>query len=228
MPFTPKVEPIDEVIKSAKSRGAVLPADFLKMVEEGVAADAFTVANMASLSQIMRVLDSLVEALMTGMSFGDWQKSAASAIDDLTTPHQETIFRNFLQSAYNAGKYAQFQKGKQFRPVIMYDAINDSRTRPHHAAMDGFMALVDDPVWDTWLPPNGHNCRCTVMSLTRKQADARGFKPGRKPPAGVEPDKGWGYSPSKLTKKLNGLLEDDIDSLPPDMRSAVRKAVTSS
>jgi len=57
----------------------------------------------------------------------------------------------------------------------MYDAINDRRTRPAHAAMDGYIAPHDDPIWNTWYPLNGYRCRCSVIALSERQAHARGY-----------------------------------------------------
>ena len=48
----------------------------------------------------------------------------------------------------------------------MYDARNDDRVRPSHAAMDGIIFRHDDPIWATHYSPNGWNCRCRVRVLT--------------------------------------------------------------
>ena len=42
----------------------------------------------------------------------------------------------------------------------MYDAVNDSRTRPQHLEWDGLVLPVDHPFWKTHAPPNGWGCRC--------------------------------------------------------------------
>lgn len=55
---------------------------------------------------------------------------------------------------------------KELRPYWQYDAVNDSKTRPSHLAMDGRVFMADDPIWDTWFPPNGFKCRCTVKTLS--------------------------------------------------------------
>jgi hypothetical protein len=79
----------------------------------------------------------------------------------------------------------------------MYDAINDSRTRPTHRALDNVIRHIDDPFWDTYYPPNGFRCRCSTISLTENQATSRG---GVKPPPEdgfPEPDKGWDHNCGK-------------------------------
>ena len=41
----------------------------------------------------------------------------------------------------------------------------DMKTRPSHAALHGSVYAIDDPFWGSFYPPNGFNCRCTVMAL---------------------------------------------------------------
>jgi len=80
-------------------------------------------------------------------------------------------------------------------PNLVYSAINDSRTRPAHAAMDGTILPVDHPWWDDHRPPNGFNCRCSSISLSEEEAKGFGGVTVIAPDAG--PDKGWDYSPCK-------------------------------
>ncbi|MFR3921924.1 MAG: phage minor head protein [Dysosmobacter welbionis] len=94
-------------------------------------------------------------------------------------PYQaENIFRTNIQTAYNVGHYKQMTDPEvmKLRPYWQYDAVNDSRTRPSHLAMDGRVFPADSPVWDTWFPPNGFKCRCTVRSLSRRQVERLGLR----------------------------------------------------
>jgi len=121
-------------------------------------------------------------------------------IDGLYTGN--TIFRTNIQGNYARGRCEQQRRTAEAFPWRMYDAINDSRTRPAHAAMDGFVARHDDPVWRTWYPPCGYSCRCRVLALTDKQAarfQAADAKRMQDPEladarATAKPDKGWDYS----------------------------------
>jgi len=40
--------------------------------------------------------------------------------------------------------------------------------------MHGFIAPEDDPIWRTWTPPAGFNCRCTVIGLSEAQPGRMG------------------------------------------------------
>lgn len=81
---------------------------------------------------------------------------------------QELIKSQAIQTAYQAGRFdaQKLLALNTNKKWLRYNAINDDRTRPHHKAMDGFVAPAFSPIWQTWYPPNGYNCRCTVESVT--------------------------------------------------------------
>ncbi|EPR1976546.1 phage minor head protein, partial [Yersinia enterocolitica] len=57
----------------------------------------------------------------------------------------------------------------EFRPYWERVAVMDRLTRPKHAALNGFTARYDDPVWQFMYPPDGYRCRCRVRA--RSEAD---------------------------------------------------------
>lgn len=163
----------DEAIKLARARGVMLPADYYGSIPAEQRKIAFTVSYLTSLGQIQSVLDRLAKTLQEGKTLADFQEWARGQSFDLTDRRLETVFRTGIQTAYNAGHWRHFEEGQDGRPFLLYDAINDSRTRPHHAACDGIIRPVGDPFWRTHSPPLGFNCRCALVSLSEKQAQAR-------------------------------------------------------
>ena len=186
--------PFQEAIEAMRRRGVVLPERYYGELQGLARAQAFSVAGLSGLDQIQGVLDTLAGSLERGESFRDWQKRVQSGAVPLDLPRHrlDNIFRTNVQGAYNRGRCEQQQRHRTSRPYLMYDAVNDSRTRPAHARMDGHIAPIDDPVWREWYPPNGYRCRCRVISLTEKQAQARGIAT-RRPDA--QPDQGWNHAP---------------------------------
>ena len=190
--------PFDEAIAVAKARGVVLPEVFYGHLPAAARSRAFTVSGLAALDQVQGVMDSLAAATESGQTFRDWKKRVLEdvpAVAALPRDRLDNIFRTAIQTHYNVGRWEQLEGNRARRPYLMYDAINDGRTRPAHRAMDGHIAPIDDPIWDRWYPPNGFRCRCAVLSLTEAQAKARGY--GTKPTPAVDPDDGWDYHPAK-------------------------------
>jgi uncharacterized protein with gpF-like domain len=104
----------------------------------------------------------------------------------------------------------------------LYAAVQDDRTRDDHAAMDGYIARRDDPIWEEWRPPNGYQCRCKLIALTEVRAERYlAEEAERMQRASVRenritaimngPDKGWQYDPCQ---ELAGGILDAAEASP--------------
>lgn len=212
--------PFADAITAARARNVVLPDVYYGAVADSARRAAFTISHLAGLSQIRDVLDSLTRAQEDGVGFAQWQSSVTAEATALTRPRLNLVFRNYAQTAYSAGHWRAFSEQSAARPLLMYSAINDSRTRPAHAAMSGYIAPIDDPVWKTWTPPCGHNCRCSQISLTPDQALARGYVVGEAPPP-VAPDAGFGGHPLEVETAAAGLLYQEAAAIDPSVVQVV-------
>lgn len=92
-----------------------------------------------------------------------------------TSRRIKTIFRCNMSSAYSVGRYKQQLEDADVAPYFQYCAVMDGRTRPAHQAMNGKIFRYDDPIRNTMYPPNGWNCRCTVVSLTPGMVKRKGL-----------------------------------------------------
>ena len=210
-----KIEPLlfIDAIEAMKKRKIVLPDKYYDEKMDSTRALAFTVSRIAGVSQIKNVLDSLNRAIEKGDGFDTWQQNVKDDKIATTLPkhRQELVYRNAVQNAYSIGRHTHYQKHKETRPYLRYSAVNDSRTRPSHGAMHGTVLPVDDPFWATNTPPNGHACRCTVMSLSKRQAGRTGIS-GKAP--GVNPDEGWGYNPgTDYAGEMENMLKEKVAGL---------------
>jgi SPP1 gp7 family putative phage head morphogenesis protein len=194
--------PFAEAIAWATARDVVLPEVYYGEMQGVARSVSFSVAGIAQLSQLQAVLDSLVKETAAS-SFGEWKAAVARGDIPLELPDYrlENIYRTNLQSHYSRGRCEQQKRVVNLFPYFMYDAVNDSRTRPSHAAMDGFVARADDPVWSVWTPPNGYMCRCRRIALTEAQAQkylsktqSAEAEAARRDALLNGPDPGWDYS----------------------------------
>lgn len=85
-----------------------------------------------------------------------------------------TYNRNYLQAEYNfaaaasqmAVKWKEWeQDGDDYD--LQYRTAGDDRVREEHAALDGITLPPSDPFWNSYLPPNGWNCRCTTVQMRK-------------------------------------------------------------
>ena len=80
----------------------------------------------------------------------------------------------YLYAEYNhavgtslmAAKWHEFeQDGDRYN--LQYRTANDGRVREDHALLHETTLPASDPFWDKYYPPNGWNCRCTVVQVRK-------------------------------------------------------------
>lgn len=217
----------DEVTRAARSRGVELAPVYYGTRQAQARALAFTVSGLASLEQLATVKRSLDEAIARGDSFTAWRKAVLRGEVPLTLPDHrlELIWRNNLQTAYARGNGAWQKDHADSHPFLLYDAVNDTRTRPAHARMDGTIKPVGDSWWGSHYPPNGHNCRCRVIALTEEMAQEMGGVTIA-PPADGQPDPGWEYDPRvDPTAAIRKVARNAQGKLPRQLANRVADAV---
>ena len=194
----------------------------------------FTVAKSAGFDVLGDVADAVDRAQAQGQTFaqfqadlepllrkkGWWGKKQTVVGPDgrprvvrLGSPRRlKTIFRTNLRVSAAAARWERIQDRKDRFPYLMYDAVNDSRTRPQHLEWDGLVLPVDHPFWKTHAPPNGWGCRCILRQLSEAVMRRRGLEVSppeirtrewtnrptgetRAVPEGIDP--GWDYNPGE-------------------------------
>jgi SPP1 gp7 family putative phage head morphogenesis protein len=254
--------PFDEAIAYFRGKGLQTTFSYKDMI--GRAHDqAFTVAKMMDTDMLKQVRDSLDSALANGESFQDWKRTIEPVLqsggwwgkklmqDPLTGEavnaqlgsawRLETIFRTNMQTAYSSGQWEQIKQQADIAPFIMYDAVDDFRTRPEHRALDGTVLPAKDKFWHTHTPPLGWNCRCGLIQLS--EDDLREFGMSVRPPPetgtyqwtnprteetievpnGVDP--GFGRIPTQHMAELRTLLLEKGALLPPEMISSLALSI---
>ena len=91
----------------------------------------------------------------------------------------DTYNANYLHAEYNfvqasatmAAKWEQFSEDGD-RYYLQYRTAKDDKVRPEHAALDGVTLPMSDSFWETYYPPNGWNCRCTVVQVRKQKYPA--------------------------------------------------------
>lgn len=204
--FSRKNMTFEEAVDYFKGRVPVTSDVFYRIAEQyrGL---AFTVSGYTKAQILKRFYDEILAALEDGNTLSEFRARMnefleAEGYEGLDPLQADNIFRTNIQTAYNVGHYEQMTEPgvMELRPYWQYDAVNDSHTRPSHLAMDGKVFPADSPVWDTWFPPNGFRCRCTVKTLSKRQVEARGLKVEEGFP-GIAPDPHFSTNPAKVQFK---------------------------
>ncbi len=235
-----RLEPVDfdEAIEFFRDKLPIPPNQFYSLAFDA-RAKAFTVSGISSLDIIFDIYKELDRAITDGLTMEEFRKSSNEILErkgwrGLTPYRADNVFRTNVQTAYNVGRYNQMADPETLsrRPYWQYDAVEDTRTRRTHLAMDGKVFPADHSFWDTWYPPNGFRCRCSVRSLTESNVKRKGLEISDEIPKYVEPpgelarplipDPGFAYNPARSEWK------PDLSKYPPDLRDEyLRRAVRS-
>jgi len=167
-----------------------MPAEEFGGLAGRARARAFAVSGVSRTDLLGEIHAAMLRAMEQGRTIADFRKEAGPLLEQAAVTSRarlDTIYRTNVQSAYMAGRYAQMGRAAQARPWWRYSAVNDSRTRPSHAALNGLVRRHDDPFWDSFYPPNGFRCRCSVQTLSERQVRERGLEPGSGIPDMIEP-----------------------------------------
>ena len=193
-----------EAIEFLRQKKMLAGKVFAKELHDSALARATTIARLSSLEMTKDIYQSLETAMREGKGFNQWKKellgeferkgwvfgkdkSVSRGIDGnlladpntgeyFGTPRRlNTIYRVNMQSAYSAARYQRMRDNVDNRPYWQYSAVGDERTRPAHLALNGKIYRYDDPFWATFYPPNGFNCRCSVIALAERDLKRRGM-----------------------------------------------------
>lgn len=216
----------EEAVNYFKEKIPMKASEFYKLAEEYKSL-AFTVSGYTKVQVLKKFHDELLKAIEEGTTMKDFKDKMNEFLlkkgyEGITNFQADNIFRTNIQTAYQVGHYKQMTSPEvlKYRPYWQYDAVNDKHTRPSHLAMDGRVYRADDPIWDTWYPPNGFRCRCGVKTLSERQVKERGLtvETGAPIAADVEgrfisilPDPNFANNPAKAVFTPN--LKDYPESI---------------
>ncbi len=195
----------EQAVEFLRQKKMLAAKVFTKDLKESALARAATIARLSSAEMTKDIYQSLETAMREGKPLHQWKKELvgeferkgwlaghdkkiSKGIDGklladpktgeyFGTPHRlNTIYRVNMQAAYSAARYQRLRDNVDNRPYWQYSAVGDARTRPAHLALSGKIYRYDDPFWTTFYPPNGFNCRCTVIALSDRDLARRGIE----------------------------------------------------
>lgn len=256
--------PPEEAIRHFRSKGYHVGWDW-RDTEAALHVRSFTAAKAARLDVLTAIRAAVDQSIADGAGYrafrerlepelvrlGWWgqqirtdPETGKERVVQLGSPRRlRTIWQTNLRTAYAHGRWGRIQRLRGEMPYLRYVAVEDERTRPEHRAWHGVVLPVDDPWWDTHYPPNGWNCRCTVMQLSPGAMKRHGYQvTGSRPPFSSSGDKvpwrnkrtgqvhqvprgidpGWSHNVGKvrLERDAADALIGKIDRAPDDLARA--------
>ncbi|UAN55454.1 phage minor head protein [Serratia sp. JSRIV004] len=217
----------EEAIRYFESKGYAIGFNWHD-VQTVAHARAFTVAGVLKLDVLQDIRGGLHSALKNGDTYQEFVKTLQPVLEakgwmgkglvadpdtgelqgkQLTPRRLQTLFNTNIQSSYNAGRYVQQMANVADRPYFERVAVMDIHTRPKHAALNGFTAPADDPVWEFLYTPDGYGCRCRIRARSQSDVDKYGLNVQRSEGRLVEVEQEY-CQPGKTIKTMGLTMPD--------------------
>lgn len=121
--------------------------------------------------QMMKDLTLLTKDQDKIRPFNEFKKLAGSVLNDYQGTYLRAEYNAAIAGAQMASKWVDVEKTAQNKSMddilLQYRTAEDGRVRDAHKALNRITRPASDPMWNTYYPPNGWNCRCTVVKLNR-------------------------------------------------------------
>lgn len=185
------------------------------LAQEGEVSSA--IADDTVRSVVESLAQAVLEAIENGGSLESFREDYARIVAENGWAyhgneawHSQLIWRLHTGTAFSAGYWEQAQRLEAARPGTVYGRLvtaGDNRVRHTHAEMHGIIRPIGDAYWKTHWPPNGFNCRCSVMVITERDMRRYGWSvtPDNDPRLLVPPDPGWSFNAGAAGARLRQL-----------------------
>src|SRR3990172_354788 len=223
---------VAEAIEHLRRLNIVTRAEWDRLAQAQQRA-AFTAAGVENRAALEALRKLVTEGLDKAWGSAQFETAATKLLAHFQTEagSLRTLWNTVTAKSMAAGRAEMLKDPEVLRvvPYQMYDAFLDAVTRPNHRALDGAIAPAEWDGWNFYGPPNGFNCRCNLVSLTRREGERRLAAGGRffdlrngvptvsAPPAG--PDPGW----TKFGEAASFADPERSNAQPRDLSSGVRR-----
>jgi len=149
-----------EKLISAVSNGvSISDDDGARQLADKLRQNIYSFSAAKSFTQMMYYRDMMIGDDGHILPVGSFIKKIADTGEIFNKKFLTTEYENAHYSAIMASNWESFQDDD----LLQYSTVGDSNVRPSHAAMDKYTAPKSAAFWRVNYPPNGWNCRCSVV-----------------------------------------------------------------
>ncbi len=184
----------------------IISQEEYRKLEEAFRPYVFTMALTTDKNMMIRMKNYIERGLREGFNEEEFIRRIRKLSEDLwrefQAPYLKTVFRTNLNTAMNAARWNQYMQDP-FVEILVYKTMADGRVRPTHRMMHNFAAPKTDDVWKQWFPPNGYNCRCFVIGMSKEDwKDEKKFI--QEEAKYASKDEKWQWKPKETVPKIDG------------------------
>jgi len=126
--------------------------------------DVFVFSGFKTHAELKEAAGLLLDDQNKIRPFQDFKNDVLSLNNTYNSAYLDAEYNFAIGSAQMASKWADFEKDGE-RYNLQYRTVGDNKVREEHEALNMTTLPLDDPFWNSFLPPNGWNCRCTTVQV---------------------------------------------------------------
>lgn len=126
----------------------------------------YVFSGIKTFHELNETFPSLLDEEGNRKPFNQFLNDVQKVYDAYNVQYLRTEY-NFAQaSALMAARWKKFeQDGDRYN--LQYRTMYDKRVRRTHRMLHNITLPIESPFWDKYFPPNGWNCRCTVVQVRK-------------------------------------------------------------
>lgn len=128
-------------------------------------------SGIKTFHELNEAFPSLLDEKGNRKPFNQFLNDVQKIDDTYNKAYLHAEYNHAQASAEMAAKWEGYEEdGDEY--YLQYRTAGDDKVRPEHAALNGVTLPMSDPFWDEYFPPNGWNCRCTVVQVLKEKYPA--------------------------------------------------------
>lgn len=150
---------LTEAVKKGLGSDSFKATDYRNTLKAHLDFNVFAFSGAKSLAVTQEYKNKLTDENGNIVSYGAFRNAVTEVEQEFNDNHLRAEYNSAIGLAQMAEKWESLQQFDYWE----YRTVGDKNVRKSHEALDGKVFAKDDPVWDKIYPPNGWNCRCTVV-----------------------------------------------------------------
>lgn len=131
----------------------------------------YVFSGIKTFHELNEAFPSLLDEEGNRKPFNQFLNDVQKVYDTYNVQYLRTEY-NFAQtSALMAARWKKFEQDGD-RYYLQYRTVGDKRVRRTHRMLHNITLPITSPFWDKYFPPNGWNCRCTVVQVRKDKYPA--------------------------------------------------------
>lgn len=171
----------DDAADELEEKQAILKEDYDKL-SDAEKRRYFTLSDVVSLIALVTIRNMMADAIRKRQTLSALQSDIKTYFEKHpTTGEYKPAQIGIAAEVQMSGALHDTLRRWSSMPdseieAFEYVTMRDDRVRPSHAALDGMIRPVNDPIWSMYTPPIDYNCRCRLEPVSMRMRETARYK----------------------------------------------------